>query len=1074
MRSWKQLVGGVALSAISVAIVQPAQAQQTTSGVNGTVVTTDGAPVAGVEVKVTDTRNGLTRSVTAGSTGAFDVRNLNVGGPYTVEVSGANIQGTRVEGVVLNLGAPTALNLQVTSVAASAAREVVVVTAAQVNAAPVAIGPSAVFNAEVLAQTPGVNRDIKDVLRLDPRISLDFAAGGGEGSNGVQCGGQHPRFNSLTVDGVRLSDDFGLNTNGYPTERIPFSYDSISQVSVELAPFDVQYGGFTACNINAVTKSGGNVFHGGAFIDYTSDALYGDSTDGIKRNLGNFDEKRYGVHVGGPIIEDKLFFFASYEKLEGANIFSAQPVDKGITQAQYDAIINIATTQYGYKAGGLPTSIPVEDEKFFGKLDWNISDRHRAAFTYTYNDGFNFSPSDNSATQLSDGNHYYERGAKAEAFTGALYSDWTDNFSTEFRVSRLDLQNRQIPVAGLEFGEVQVNVGPTTVYLGADDSRHANKLSYDTTTFKAAFNYRTGNHVVTGGYERQNLNVFNLFLAEVEGEWRFANTADFAAGNFSYFEYSNSVGTNNPNDAAAEFGYAVNSVYLQDEWQITPELNLVAGVRWETYQAEDAPKFNQNFFNRYGFRNDDTMDGRSLLQPRLGLTYELTPDITLRGGVGLFSGGNPNVWISNNYSNDGVSAADFICQVAQGTTNRCNFPTLSFVPPFNPLAPNLNDFTYNGTGKPFFDVPTQGVQFIANASGVGSVNALDPDFKIPSQYKLALGATWNLDTGIPYIGDGWTLNADVLLSEAKEAAVVVPIAYTLSRRLADGRPLYAGNTSDFLLTNSDKKPYAQVYSASVHKDYGNGIDWTLGYAYTNSKDTNPMTSSVAFSNFSNYTTRDPLNIPLATSDYEVAHRFTFDFNWELAWKPDWETKFSLLAAVSEGAPYSYTIGSTTFGNTALLETPFSNTRQLAYIPNGVSDPVFAPTSNQTAVQQLVAFVDQSDTLKDYKGGIIPRNSATDDWYTKIDLRVSQNFPGFMGGDSFQGFVVLENLANLLNDEWGLQREHGFPGNAVLYGVSGVDAAGRLVVSSFNPRVENDSIIVGASLWNVRLGVKYTF
>jgi outer membrane receptor for ferrienterochelin and colicin len=1078
MNNWKKFAGGVALAAISAGLTPAAFAQVTTSSVQGTVSKADGTPSGDATVTITDTRTGFTRTVTSTPTGAFDIRNLSVGGPYTVAVSAPGEQPTQVTDIYLDLGSPTSINLEFSG---AETQDVIVITATQAGAVPVAIGPAAVFDLAALESQPTINRDIKDVIRQDPRIHLDFAAGGGEGSNGVQCAGQHPRFNSLTVDGVRLSDDFGLNTNGYPTERIPFSYDSISQVSVELAPFDVQYGGFTACNINAVTKSGSNAFHGGAFFDYTSDSFYGNSTDGIERDLGSFTEKRYGVHVGGPIIQDRLFFFASYEKLEGANIFGKTPEDVGITQAAYDAVINTAVTQYGYVAGGLPTSKPVEDEKFFAKLDWNINDRHRAAFTYTYNDGFNFSPSDNSATQISDGNHYYERGAEANAYTGAIYSDWTDDFSTEFRISYLDLANRQIPVAGTDFGEIQVNIprtsgGTVTAYLGADDSRHSNVLSYDTLTYKFSGAYRVDDHTFTGGFERQELDVFNLFLAETQGEWRFSSQADFAAGNFNYFEYSNSVGTNDPNDSAAQFGYALNTLYLQDEWQITDRLNLIGGLRLEWYSSDDAPRFNQAFLTRYGFRNDETMDGRKILQPRFGFTYDFADNIVFRGGFGLFSGGNPNVWISNNYSNDGVSAADFICQNgggAGGTTNRCNFPGVTFVAPFNPLAPNLNDFTYPGSGRPFYEVPQQAIGFIASASAVGSVNALDPDFEIPSQWKLALGTTIDFDTGMPYLGDDWTLNADVLLAEANEAATVIPLAYTVARRAADGRPIYTGSTNDFVLTNTDKKPYSQVYSLALSKDHGNGVDWTLGYAYTNAKDVNPMTSSVAFSNFSNYTTRDPVNIPLATSDYENAHRFTLNLNWELAWAEDWETRLSMFTSVSEGSPYSYTVGNTTFGNTAAFET-FSGTRQLAYVPTSTTDPVIAPTSNAAAVSALVDFINNHDVLADYKGGIAPRNVATDDWYTKIDLRLAQNFPGFLGGDKFEGYVELENFANLLNDEWGLQREHGFPGNAVLYGISSIDSAGRYVISSFNPNVDQDSIIVGASLWNVRVGVKYKF
>jgi outer membrane receptor for ferrienterochelin and colicin len=1067
--NFKRLAGGVAFVAMSAALTPVAFAQVTTSGVQGSVSNADGSPAADATVMVQDTRSGLTRSVITTPTGAFVVRGLNVGGPYTVTVSAPGQQSTQVTDLYLDLGSPTDLNL---TFSGSTANDVIIITASQAGAAAIATGPAAVFNLETLESQPASNRDIKDIIRQDPRIQLDFAAGGGEGSNGVQCGGQHPRFNSLTVDGVRLSDDFGLNTNGYPTERIPFSYDSISQVSVELAPFDVQYGGFTACNINAVTKSGGNEFHGGAFFDYTDDSLYGDNTDGIARNLGTFEEKRYGFNLGGPIIPDTLFFFTSYEKLEGANIFGKTPGDVGITQADYDAVLNIATTQYGYVAGGLPTSKAVEDEKFFGKIDWNINDRHRAAFTYTYNDGFNFSPSDNSSTQISDGNHYYERGAKAEAYTASVYSDWTDDFSTEMRVSYLDLVNRQIPVAGPDFGEVQVNVpriggGSVTVYLGADDSRQSNQLAYNTLSYKLGGTYRVDDHTLTGGFERQELDIFNLFLQETQGEWRFSNAAAFAAGDFNYFEYSNSVGSNDPNDSAANFGYAVNALYLQDEWAITDRLNLVGGLRLEWYDAKDAPASNAAFSTRYGFSNNETLDGKKILQPRIAFTYDATDDMVVRGGFGLFSGGNPNVWVSNNYSNDGVSAADFICRDA----GRCNFPGI--VTLANPAQPNLSDFTYGG-GTPFFDVPDQGVAYIAGASAIGSVNALDPDFEIPSQWKFALGTTINFDSDIPYVGEGWTLNADLLLTEAKESATVVPLGYTVARFAADGRPIFAGNTNDFLLTNPDRKPFSQVLSASLHKEYDSGLDWTLGYAYTNAHDVNPMTSSVAFSNFANYNTYNPIDIALGTSDYETAHRITFNMNYELEWADDFATKFSLFGSANSGAPYSYTIGSTTFGNTSAIEAPFSSTRQLAYIPTSATDPIIAPTSNAAAVSALIDFINRNDTLSDYKGGIAPRNVGDDDWYTKFDLKISQTFPGFMGTDRVEGFLLVENLGNLIDDSWGIQREHGFPGNAVLYGVSSVDAQGRYVISSFNPNVDQDSIIVGASLWNVRVGMKYDF
>lgn len=708
-------------------------------------------------------------------------------------------------------------------------------------------------------------------------------------------------------------------------------------------------------------------------------------------------------------------------------------------------------------------------------LDWTINDRHRAALTYNYNDGFNFSSSDDSSTQIVDGNQYYERGATLESYTGQLFSDWTDNLSTEFGISNLKLDNRQNPIAGSDFGKIQVDVprtigGTARIYLGSDDSRHRNKLSYEVMSYKAALNYAVDNHLFTAGVEREELDVFNLFLQEVEGEWRFSSLANFQAGNFSCFEYSNSVGSNDPNDSAASFGFETTTLYLQDDWQVTDDLNIVAGLRLDVYSSDDKPAYNAAFNTRYGFRNDETFDGLRLLQPRLGFTYDFSSDITIRGGVGLYSGGNPNVWLSNSYSNTGVLSSDFICQSAASgsTTSRCIFPGLTLA---NPLQPNLSDFTYaGGAGDPFYDVPDQGVNFIAAAAPRGGVNAIDPDFELPSSWRYALGATLNLDPGA-FLGDGYRIDADVLYAQTDNAPVILPLGYTRAAIIIDGRPRYTGNTNDMLLSNSDRKSDNWVYSLSLHKAYDFGLDWTVGYAHVYANETNPMTSSVAFSNFENAARYDIINMPLDRSDYVVPDRFSFNVNYALELLENVPTKFSLGGYAQEGLPYSYTMGT----NTTAFE-PYTNAinRSLVYIPTGVSDPFISPPSNATAVAALNAYIASNDRLSDYRGGIAPRNIASDDWITRLDFKVSQAIPGILEDHKVEAFLVIQNLGNLINSDWGIVREHGFPTLANLYTVTGVDAQNRYIISAAQTNPDADTVNVDASLWQVRIGACYSF
>ena len=139
---------------------------------------------------------------------------------------------------------------------------------------------------------------------------------------------------------------------------------------------------------------------------------------------------------------------------------------------------------YGYDVGGFPSTLPVDDEKIVVKLDWQINDDHRVAYTYNWNDGFTLSQSDGGSSRLSFSNHYYERGAGLTAHTLQLFSDWNDSFSTELRVGQFELDNRPLNIGEPGFGEVQIqtwnNGSRATVYIGVDDSCQSNKLFYET------------------------------------------------------------------------------------------------------------------------------------------------------------------------------------------------------------------------------------------------------------------------------------------------------------------------------------------------------------------------------------------------------------------------------------------------------------------------------------------------------------------------------------------------------------------------------------------------------------------
>jgi hypothetical protein len=1026
----------LALGASNIAL-----AQETSSAVRGVVTTEAGSTVANATVTVTDKRNGTTRTVTTNETGTFSARGLQVGGPYLLSVVGPTGLTETIDNVYLTLGETQNLNV----VIQQANVERIAVTGSVIsNANYGSKSPTANFSLTDLETIPAINRDLTDIVAADPRIYIDAGF-----SRGIQCNGASPRFNSLTVDGVKMNDNFGLNSNGYPTERMPFSFDALQQVSVEFAPFDVKYGGFTACNINAVTKSGGNEFKGSVFYDFTNESLLGDKLEGTSLTNDDFDEKRYGINLGGALIKDKLFVFAAYEMYEGADTFTRGPQDSnagspvaGLNQADLDRIAQIAADVYGYNVGAPIGSSPVEDEKLLVKLDWYINDAHRAALTYNYNDGGSVRESDSFASGYEFSDHYYNRGAEFESYVAQVFSDWTDAFSTEMRLGYSELINSQVNIGPGGLGEVQITVNNgsrATVFLGVDDSRQSNRLNYDTTFLKFAGTYSLGDHLIYAGYEFEEYNVFNMFVQHSIGEYRFNSIDDFEAGVPARIYYGSGAGTNNPEDAAANFGYSNHTLYAQDEYYFYEhDLTVTFGLRYDWYSSSDKPRVNENFVDRYGFANDTTFDGEGLIQPRLGVNWNVNDQLEVRGGIGLYSGGNPNVWLANGYQNDGVT------QIQIEDRSR----------------PNLFQIPLSGSGRPLYDIPQTYFDQVANASGDSAVNAVDPNFSLPKEWKYAVGATYTFE-------EGTVVMADMMYTVSKDQSIVRDISQVQTGTLFDGRPIYSSvdgdRSGDFLLTNasSDAKQFSFSTSASKRFDYG--LDLTLAYAYIQSEDSNPMTSSVAFSNFANYARSDFNNPGTATSNYETPHRFTFRATYNHDFFEGYTTTVSLLGSHNKGRPYSYTFEDNFAGDAA-------SGRQLLYVPTGVNDSnvVFADGFDTDA---FFAFVNDTGLSK-YAGGIAERNEFYSDWWTKFDLRFTQELPGFIKGHKAKAFFVIDNLTNLLNDDWGVLYEASFPQTAAVVDAD-INAQGQYVFNEFTNR-DPQGRVATPSLWRMTVGIEYKF
>jgi len=1044
------MVTGFGLAA-GLAFAPEVRAQETSAQIAGVVVDADGAAVAGAEVKVLHVPSGTTGTTSTNASGQFSFSGLRVGGPYTVTAMSEGNLAAAVENVYTELGRRPSLTL---SLAPAAQLAEVQVTAAGMQSTAVGVGTE--FSAQVIAKAPTIDRDLKSTLRIDPKAWVDPT-----NSDALEVAGVNNRYNSFTVDGIRQNDDFGLNNNGYPTQRSPISLDAVEQVSLLSAPFDVQYSGFRGSTINVVTKSGTNEFHGSAFYYKYDDSMVGDKS-GDRTFDFTFDEKKYGGTFGGPIIKDKLFFFLSYEKLDSKQpntygpVGSGAPIEtNGITQAEYDQIVQITRDVYGFDPGDAVSSLPVTDEKYLAKLDWNIADTQRASFSYQHTEGNEIIQTNNYASSgtgsdLSTPSDWYNRKITMDTYSLQLFSDWSDTFKTELKVGRKEIETLQDSLGGTDFALFRVTTpSGGEVFIGPDVYRQANYLTNNADQLKLQGSWYLGDHTVSLGYEREQLDIFNLFVPYSTGQYYFTSIDNYQNRISSRLDYSNAY-TNNAADNGAKFKYNVDSFYLQDSWRVTPEFEVQAGVRYEMYSSSDKPKYNANFDARYGFDNQETLDGRDLFMPRLGFNWQVDDDTLLRGGVGLFGGGTPNVWVSNSYSNDGVTYV---------------------------AAPTF----YNVTDVDGYNIPAD-VQATLSA-GDGQVSAIDPNFKIPSQ--------WRYDLGVEHYFPGeWKLTADLMYSEVKQEVMFKDLRLNETGTAPDGRPIYGYITEtcavapctqrpnsylvqDILLTNTSKGS-STIFTIDLSKNWqtvAGDIGMFFGYGHQDVSDVNPGTSSIASSNWKYLATDDINNPPNATSNYEIEHRFTLALSWKKAFFSDAYTSADLFIDRRSGRHYSYTYGR----GTSVFGDPQSYyQRNLFYVPL-VNDPMV--TYSTPAFEQAVNEFIDSNNLSRYRGQIAPRNGFSSPWVTTADLKLAQEIP--MGWKDLRGVLTLDilNVANLINNKWGQYSQVGFPYVAPVLDTT-INADGQYVYKpvsgSSTPQSAYKSVSALPSVWRIQLGFRIEF
>jgi outer membrane receptor for ferrienterochelin and colicin len=1037
--------------AFLVVLASTAHAQVTVATVRGRAVAAeDGSPMAEVSVTLTNLASGVAKTAATTADGDYAFNNLDVGGPYQLV---AELSGYK--------------NFEANDLFLSAGKTVSIVITMKIEEEVIKVESTAmvrntsnrtVITAQDVEDLPSITRDPKDLVRRTPDADVE----GTSPNNTMSIGGLNNRFNSITVDGIREDDDFGLNSSGYPTNRSPISLSAVQEMAVESAPFDVRYPKFMGGNVNIITKTGTNDLHGSLFGTFSSAALEGDQTGSNHVNNGNFQEIRYGGAIGGPIAKNTAHFFLSLEGLTATSPNDYGPmgstalnVTQKVTQQEMAMAQQISQQVYNFNAGIPNRDSGETDFKLFAKVDWQIDNKNRLVTSYQHSGGgLDIGPSSSFNTlQLSS--DAYNQYSALDAASIRLYSDWSDKLSTSIEVDGKLVSTTPTPLNGLGFMEAEVETPEGgKILIGPDEFRQTNFLDNDVLHGKAEANYLAGPNLITAGAEYEYLHINNDFIAGSLGVATYASLADFQAMNPSSIFYSNAT-DGNPNDAAAKWDSGSLGLYVQDQLKITDRLTTQFGLRMETYDLGDSITPNPVFQQRYNFSNTSTLSGRSILMPRAGLSWLPQDNVNVHAGAGLYSGGSPTVWVSNAYSNDGVRLAEA----------------------FSSDKSVIGGFD----GR---NIPTALKNMIT--AGNGDVDALDPNFRLPS--------LWKVGGGVDYSFAGVTLKLNYIYSKTNEGVEWIDLRRNLASipnnqpigETQDGRELYSTSFDtargyDMLLTNSNQG-FGHVATASLEKVWSWGLTFIGTFAYEHVEDTTPANSSRSVSNYDNVAVIDPNNSQLALSDYNRDFRFTlsaifrrslvYDISGSERWKK-LKTTIGMFAEARSGQPYSWTFGDNNFGRT--LGQIFgedssiaSHDQELFFVPKNDSDVIL----NGITPQQFDQFLQQTG-LDKYRGQIAPRNAFESPWFNHVDMRFSQDLPNPINGHRTQIVLDITNVGNLLNSSWGRLETAPFPFANPAVSVA-VDPATHKYIYSNLSSPNTYLIDPISSVWRIAIGLTYDF
>ncbi|MBL4747066.1 MAG: TonB-dependent receptor [Flavobacteriaceae bacterium] len=1055
----KSILITVCLAVFSITI---GFAQVTTAKVQGIVFDDTKVPLFGANIIATHVPSGTVSGAMSSDSGRFLIPNLRVGGPYTIKVSFIGFKEIVYNNVYLSLG--KAFSISATMNSDSQALEAVVIT----------VGKNETFNknrtgsetdidARQLASLPSISRSAADFYRLEPS------------SSGGSFGGRNDQYNNFSLDGSIFNNPFGLDaaTPGGQTGSQPVSLDAIEQIQVSTAPYDVTLSGFTGASVNAVTKSGTNEFKGTVYGYFRNQDLTGSKIKGEDIFVSDLRQSQYGVSVGGPIIKNKLFFFANFEKDKRSDLGQSWVANTGSGAINESRVleqdlmdVRSALAALGYDTGDYKAfNHESGSTKGIFKLDWNINDDHRLAFVYNFLDAFQEKSAHPTAINrrgpdfntIQFQNSGYRMNNKINSFLLEINSTFDNNMTNKLQVGYTLFDDTRDPFSA---PAPVINIykdGSPYIIAGHEPFSINNTLEQRVLQITNNMNYYLGDHTFTFGASFEKFSFVNSFNLAWYDTFSYPYRGTFTIPGFggpypsvqdfldlalpggvvdtniknaqAVFNNSNAAGVGNVGGYRSyEINVGQAALYAQDEWNVSENFKLIYGVR------VDKPIF---------------FDTSDLAQEYI--------DIQLASNNNYY---NPTATYYNPYTAQSVKI------------DNTQMPTDKLL-----WSPRVG-FNYDVTGDSSFQIRggtgifTGRLPFvwIGNQTiGADSAftQALDPNFQFPQVWRSSLGADYKFDNGIIATGD-LSYTKDINGVHVQNWSLIKP---TSNLAGIDNRPIYGAGDKEaqnvYVMTNTDK---GSSFNATVklQKRFENGLFTSLAYNYMNAKDVNSIEAEITGDAFAFNPALNNVNEDvLANSKYGDKHRIIGVASKRWSYGNDkYATTISTFFEYAQGGRFSYTYGGDINGDG-------SGVNDLLYVPTAaeIAGMNFANAAQGVAYN---AFIQQDNYLNSRRGAYAERYGALSPWRGKWDVKIMQDFKIKVAADksnTIQLSLDILNIGNLISSDWGLVQT---PNSVQPIGVT-VDDAG-VPTYNFNGDVTEtfgyESNLL--SRWQMQFGLRYIF